>query len=119
MSSVTPNPNALPEMIAIAERDLQSFVENATALTKQHAPVDSGNLRSSIAWRKLRKLRWRVFTSTKGKRGRDVRGKFTAASGGYGRWVEEGTSRMAAQPYFAPAFAQAVREFRGTKFGAG
>lgn len=30
---------------------------------------------------------------------------------GYGGWLEVGTGRMAARPYFAPAFAKAVGEF--------
>ncbi len=102
MSSVTPNPNALRNMEAIAEQDLESFMENFEGLTKTGSPKDTGHNASTIFFQKVGRLMWILATAS-----------------GYGRWLDEGTSKMAAQPYFAAAFAQACREFTGTRFGFG
>lgn len=63
------------------------------AYAKLAAPVDTGNLRNSIS--------------------ADIRG-LTAEVGptaNYGRFVEEGTSRMAPQAYMGPAFDRVVPEY--------
>lgn len=64
---------------------------------KAFAPVDTGNLRSSI--------------------GTDIEESTTAVvaevgpTASYGAHVEDGTSRMAPQPYMAPAFDRAVPDW--------
>ena len=58
---------------------------------KTLAPVDTGNLRASIGMEVSGDGRAGVMTVAVGP---------TAA---YGAYVEQGTSRMAAQPYLAPA----------------
>ncbi len=69
-------------------------VQKSTADIKRDAqigaPVDTGNLRNSIGYRTTISA-----TSTDGEVGP------TAA---YGAFVEDGTSRMAPQPYMGPAF---------------
>jgi HK97 gp10 family phage protein len=56
------------------------------------AAVNGGNNRDSINYESSG-LEGRVFTES-----------------GYGGWLEIGTSRMAARPYFRPAFEQQKRE---------
>lgn len=65
-------------------------------LAKQHAPVDTGTLRSSISTK--------VF-------GDGRSGSMTVTVGDltdYGLFVELGTSRMAPQPFMGPAFDAVV-----------
>jgi HK97 gp10 family phage protein len=59
---------------------------------KSLAPVDTGNLKSSIATR--------VFALT----------AEVGPTAEYGGYVEEGTSRMAPQPYMGPAFDRRAPE---------
>lgn len=53
---------------------------------KAGAPVDTGLMRSTVYGRRVAALTWRIGTSC-----------------GYGRYVEKGTRRMAAQPFLRPA----------------
>lgn len=55
------------------------------------APVDTGNLRASIG------------TEVSGDGRRGVMTVSVGPTAAYGAYVEHGTSRMAAQPYLAPA----------------
>lgn len=85
-----------------AQRVIAKAAHDVEAQAKTRAPVDTGYLRSSIS--------------------ADIRG-LTAIVGPtahYGGYVERGTSRMAAQPYMAPAadavtpgFAAAMEQLGG------
>jgi len=89
---------ALAQIKQIVAGDLQSFAENMVEIAKDTAPIDTGNLRSSITMRKVKDDELRVQTEC-----------------GYGAYQELGTSRHAAQPFFAPAFEQSRSEFNPTK----
>ena len=80
---------------AIKRDFVDVFVENA----KDKAPVLTGNLKRSIAADDKSLLRWEITTAT-----------------GYGAYVELGTKHMAAQPYFAPAYEVARKQFERTAF---
>ena len=58
---------------------------------KTLAPVDTGNLRASVG------------TEVSGDGRRGVMTVSVGPTAAYGAYVEQGTSRMAAQPYLAPA----------------
>lgn len=72
---------------------LRKAALDTEAQAKAFAPVDTGNLRNSIGHSDLRAL---SQTGTL-----EVEVGPTAA---YGRYVEEGTSRMAPQAFMGPAF---------------
>ena len=81
---------------------------------KQLAPVDTGNLKSSIGTSDLRAM------GTAGSIEAEV-----GPTAAYGRYVEQGTSRMAPQPYMgpaadkhAPAFEQALADIAERAAGA-
>ena len=66
-----------------------------TASSAGHPPnVDSGTLRASIRQARTGKLERTVFTGVE-----------------YARYLEEGTSRMAARPFMKPVFDKAARSF--------
>lgn len=82
--------------------DITDKVSNATFAAgnqmqfeaRDNAPVDTGDLVKSIQFR--------------------MKGKFTAIVKvlvGYGGFVEFGTTRMRAQPFFTPAFAVANAQY--------
>lgn len=70
------------------------FAEVMVEIAKEGSPIESGNNRDSINHRPISEFEIHVFTES-----------------GYGGFLELGTSRMAARPYFAPAAVEAEREF--------
>lgn len=92
---------ALAQINALSNTALSEFAETATDIAKRTVPVDTGNLKDSIASDNPKSRNFRVFTQT-----------------GYGGFVELGTARMPAQPFLAPAIGTTVREFQdGDKWG--
>ncbi|WWT39948.1 hypothetical protein [Microcystis phage Mae-JY09] len=84
-SRLTAIASASPAIIARALAATAFKVEGAA---KRNAPVDTGNLRGSIA-ASGHGLRWRV-----------------TAAAEYALYVELGTRKMSAQPYLVPALRQ-------------
>lgn len=87
--------------IPTAMRAVAKTAHDIEATAKQLAPVDTGNLRNSIS--------------------ADIHG-LTAEIGptaSYGMFVEEGTSRMAPQPYMGPAFDRHVPAFEAAMLAIG
>lgn len=95
---------ALPDSVKAPIRaELQRAAEDIVSMAKSLVPVDSGDLRDSIGW-----------TFGKAPRGAMVLAQAEARLGGeltatvfagnnkafYARWVEFGTQKMVAQPYF-------------------
>jgi len=82
--------NRLPAIAASARPLVDTAVAKTAAdveaLAKTTAPIDTGNLRNSIASDKVRDLTWRV-----------------TANADYALYVEMGTRRMGAQPYLEPS----------------
>lgn len=77
----------------------ENFVDTFVEVAKEKARYKTGNLRRSIASKKKSMLGWEIFTAT-----------------GYGAYVELGTKRMPAYPYFAPAYEVARKEFARNAF---
>lgn len=108
----------LRQELAGVVREMAFAIE---AQAKQNAPVDTGFLRESIytVTARGRGGRYRQAAKRAGKRAqRDILPEVpnvtseleavVTAGAAYGGYVEEGTSRMAAQPYLKPA-AEAVQ----------
>lgn len=68
-----------------------------SADAKSYVPVDTGNLKNSIGYDTF---------NIGGEMGAEI-----GPTAGYGLHVETGTSRMAPQPYLAPAFNRRVTGF--------
>lgn len=99
-------PMALAEISKIAHGRLQDFGENMVELAKRPPPQGSpvakkhgGNNRDSIDCEPAGWLRFRVATQS-----------------GYGAYLELGTSKMAARPYFAPAYEETRQQFAAQKW---
>jgi len=71
-----------------AARVVAKAANDIEGQAKSRAPVDTGFLKSSIQGRMITPTHWRVTVGAS-----------------YGAYVEFGTRKMAAQPYFLPAIA--------------
>lgn len=92
---------ALAEINRLSNTALAEFVETTVEIAKDRVPVDTGNLKDSIAHDNPKSRNFRVFTQT-----------------GYGAFVELGTARMERQPFLGPAISETIREFNhGGKWG--
>jgi HK97 gp10 family phage protein len=99
--SGTIRPNTAAVIAAAREgaaRNVADLCDAMSAVAKRLTPVDSGNNRDNIT------------SDLNSTNGRPVGRVYTES--GYGGWLEIGTSRMAARPYFAPAYAQAKQMVR-------
>src|SRR5690606_528191 len=86
--SLTLNIGAI-EALADPTEELKTATRRVEEAAKRYAPVDTGELRSSIS-------------SSVSGRGMNARGRVTAAAA-HAAHVEWGTSRSPAQPYLRPA----------------
>jgi HK97 gp10 family phage protein len=79
-------------------KNVNDLCEIMAMEAKHLSPVFSGNNKDSIAYKagvEKGKVFGRVFTES-----------------GYGGWLEIGTARMPARPYFAPAYTMAMRQVK-------
>lgn len=89
---------AFIQIVSKSGNSVSSFLEKASEITKQTAPVrvkDGGNHRSLIGWKQTGRLKGLLFSASN-----------------YGAYLEFGTSKMAARPHFRPAIQLAIREFQ-------
>lgn len=94
---------ALQEMTKTNDAFMVKFMEQFEANTKQAgaqgsipgsvAHADTGHNVRSIRWEKKTENAYELFTET-----------------GYGAYIEIGTVKMPARPYFAPAFEHTKRQ---------
>jgi len=96
---------ALPDAAKAEIRPaLEKSAQEIVALAKSLAPVDKGDLRASIGWT------WGTAPKGSIKIGAVVSGDLTVtiyagnSEAFYARWVEFGTVKARAQPYFYPAY---------------
>jgi HK97 gp10 family phage protein len=84
---------AAGQAVSRASQAVRKTAHDIEADAKVNAPVDTGNLRGSIS--------------------RDIKTLSTeiGPTANYGRYVEEGTSRMAPQPYMNPAADRRFPQF--------
>lgn len=90
--------NDFPKIIAGMEAKAEAIVSKAAldieAHAKTRAPVDTGTLKNSIQATRVGDAHWRVVVGVD-----------------YGMYVEWGTARMAAQPFFQPAIQAVTPQF--------
>ncbi len=98
---------AIPEQAkAEIRKAMEASADEVVRLAKSLAPVDTGDLQMSISWT------WGDAPKGTMTLGRVVGDKndmvITVYAGGseayWARWVEFGTSKMKAQPFFLPAY---------------
>ncbi len=80
---------AIKRVEAATKGKLREFILTMQRKAKQKSPVLTGNNRRSISFDMQGQKRARVYTES-----------------GYGGFLELGTARRAATPYFAPAFKE-------------
>ena len=118
---------ALKEVREIIGANLIDFAESMVEVSMDNAQrsVDTGHLKSNIRMEPRVPTPGgdlAVVTDTGGKRTKEKGRKSGKPAGtlvkiGYGAYIELGTSKMAAQPYIAPAFKQVQAQFRKIKEG--
>ena len=86
-------PAAFRKMSDVASGRLRDFGEKMAVRAKRNSPHDTGHNRDSISMVEIDPLHVQVQTES-----------------GYGAYLELGTARMGARPYFAPAFAETKHE---------
>jgi HK97 gp10 family phage protein len=83
------------------ERNFTNFIDDMGEMAKSLSPIDTGNNRNSIKskgeWGNKLTLNFEIYTES-----------------GYGGYLELGTKKMAARPYFAPAFQHAYSDLKKT-----
>lgn len=87
-------PQITAGMVKAADRACKKTAFDIEAGAKVRAPVDTGNLKGSIGADRVKEAHYRITVGAH-----------------YGAYVEYGTYRMAAQPYFMPAFNAAISYF--------
>lgn len=98
---------AATKVMKLTGNGIIEFTDVFTENTKRRSPFLSGNNKSLIDKDN------RVSIT-----GNRVIGASVFSQSGYGGFLELGTSRMAAQPYFRPALDETIQEFDdGEKWG--
>lgn len=112
---------AMPQRIEAQIRAaLEKSADEIVAMAKALVPVDSGALRDSIGWTwgdppsgamvlgtaKEGEMRITIYAGTRDK-------KLGDADAFYARFVEFGTQKMSAQPFFYPSYRANKKRARG------
>lgn len=95
---------AMPKRVENAARKaMEKGADELVAMMKRLVPVDSGDLRNSIAWKwgEAPKGATVLAESTPTERGLKIT---VYATDFKARWLEFGTVKMRAQPYFFPSW---------------
>lgn len=95
---------AMPNRVEIAARKaMEKGADELVAMMKRLVPVDQGDLRESIAWTWGEAPKGSVVLAESEP---DARGlKITVYATDYkARWIEFGTVKMRAQPFFFPSY---------------
>ena len=85
----------------------EDFIDKVVYMAKDKSPYATGHNKDSITSRKNGDSKWNVGTIGKGKPGVKTR---------YGAYLELGTAKMPARPYFAPAIKEAFEAMK-RKYG--
>lgn len=89
-------------------RAMETSADEIVALAKSLAPVDKGDLKDSIGWTWGKAPKGAMTLGKVQSDGVDSEFTITIYAGNseayYARWVEFGTQKMAAHPYFYPSY---------------
>nr|WP_312970742.1 HK97-gp10 family putative phage morphogenesis protein [Brucella intermedia] len=102
----------LEALVAVGRDEIRRAMEKSAdeivALAKSLAPVDKGELKDSIGWTWGKAPKGAMTLGKVQSDGVDSEFTITIYAGNskayYARWVEFGTQKMAAQPYFYPSY---------------
>lgn len=90
------------------KRAMETSADEIVALAKNLVPVDKGDLKDSIGWTWGKAPKGAMTLGTVQANEVDSGFTITIFAGNseayYARWVEFGTQKMAAQPYFYPSY---------------
>lgn len=90
------------------KRAMETSADEIVALAKNLVPVDKGDLKDSIGWTWGKAPKGAMTLGKVQSDGVDSEFTITIFAGNseayYARWVEFGTQKMAAQPYFYPSY---------------
>lgn len=90
------------------KRAMETSADEIVALAKNLVPVDKGDLKDSIGWTWGKAPKGAMTLGTVQSNEVDSGFTITIFAGNseayYSRWVEFGTQKMAAQPYFYPSY---------------
>jgi len=90
------------------KRAMETSADEIVALAKNLVPVDKGDLKDSIGWTWGKAPKGAMTLGTVQSNEVDSGFTITIFAGNseayYARWVEFGTQKMAAQPYFYPSY---------------
>ena len=106
---------AIPARVETRARAaMEKGADELVAMMKRLVPVDDGDLRDSIGWTWGDAPAGSMVLGTVRQSGRGAGNMTVTVFAGddkayYSRWVEFGTRKMAAQPFFFPAY-RAVRK---------
>nr|WP_176024864.1 HK97-gp10 family putative phage morphogenesis protein [Brucella pseudintermedia] len=89
-------------------RAMETSADEIVALAKNLVPVDKGDLKDSIGWTWGKAPKGAMTLGKVQSDGVDSEFTITIYAGSseayYARWVEFGTQKMGAQPYFYPSY---------------
>lgn len=97
----------IPALVAQRGRDaMEKSADEIVAMMKRLVPVDQGDLRDSIKWTWGDAPKGAAVIAQSEVTAGNVRLTIYAgnAEAYYARWIEFGTSKMAAQPFFFPSY---------------
>lgn len=102
----------LEALVAVGREEIKRAMETSAdeivALAKNLVPVDKGDLKDSIGWTWGKAPKGAMTLGTVQANEVDSGFTITIFAGNseayYARWVEFGTQKMAAQPYFYPSY---------------
>jgi HK97 gp10 family phage protein len=107
--------NVVPQVSAAVRPILIKSADELVALMKRLCPVEDGDLRDSIGWAWGDAPRGAVVIDKLSGRGRG-RDRIVIYAGNatayYARWVEFGTRKSKAHPFFFPAYRALKRRIR-------
>nr|DAE48851.1 MAG TPA: tail component [Caudoviricetes sp.] len=102
----------LEALVAVGRDEIRRAMETSSdeivALAKNLVPVDKGDLKDSIGWTWGKAPKGAMTLGKVQSDGVDSEFTITIYAGNseayYARWVEFGTQKMGAQPYFYPSY---------------
>ena len=100
------NAQGVKQVLEMSGALARDFAETMAAAAAELSPYKTGHNKSSI-----KALTHEQFAAHGGS-GAQAGRYYVVTESGYGAYLELGTSRLPARPYFAPAFERARREFR-------